>query len=39
MKISFKNKNVIITGSNGYLGSEISKNFLKLGENVINRYY
>ena len=33
------NKIVIITWSNGYLGSEISKNFLKLGANVINRYY
>ena len=35
MKITFKNQIVIITGSNGYLGSEFTKSFLNLGALVI----
>ena len=35
MKISFESKVVIITGCNGYLGTEFAKSFLNLGAEVI----
>ena len=33
--INLKNKTIFITGSNGFIGKEISKKFLTLGSKVI----
>ena len=33
--ISFKNKNILITGASGCIGSEIVKKFVSLGGNVL----
>jgi nucleoside-diphosphate-sugar epimerase len=34
-QFNFKNKNIFVTGSNGFLGSEISNAFYDLGANLI----
>ena len=33
--ISFKNKNILITGASGSIGGEIVKKFVSLGGNVL----
>ena len=33
--INFKNKNVLITGASGGIGSELVKKFVSLGANVL----
>ena len=33
--ISFKNKNILITGASGGIGNELVKKFISLGANVL----